>query len=111
MIYERPNGSMCIGVVAKILAKRGRSIDEKHLFERLRKLGWLEGRKVTVLAETEGYMSEGYGAFLYPTGSTGSYSRPYLTRKGLDELQRLIPSWKPNVDVDLGIPNACKLGV
>ena len=110
MKAQRPGGSVCLKVAARILASRGVDTDSRRIFAQLRKLGMLEGTRATEKAVKKGLIIEAAGDFRRGEGGDDCYVRAFLTGAGIAEcIRHLRSSWKPNGDVALGV-DECKLG-
>ena len=102
---KRPPGFICLEAAAALLKKRHIVTGPKLIFKQLREIGWLEGHAVHwkmigsgLLAESSGWLENGNG-----------YTRPWLSRQALDQLEQLLPVIQEVEEVKLGITNT-KLG-
>ncbi len=96
---KRPTGYICLEAAAKLLKKRHVVTGPHLIFKQLRDLGWLEGHAVHwkmigsgLLAESSGWLENGNG-----------YTRPWLSRQALDQLEQLLPVIQEVEESKLGI--------
>jgi hypothetical protein len=110
MKAERPNGSVCLKVAAKILAKHGIDTDAKRIFAQLRELGLLDGARASDAALREGLLTEAAGSFRHGTGGDDVYVRTFITGRGITAcMNRMKRVWAPDGEIELGV-GECKLG-
>ena len=98
---KRPTGFVCLEAAARLLKKRHVCTGPKLIFRQLRELGWLEGQYATWKFKQAGLISESSG--LLENGS--GYTRPWLSRQALDQLEQLLPVIQEIKEVKLGITN------
>lgn len=103
MKAKRPFGTVCLQAAAKLLISRGTGSGPKEIFGQLRELGWLEGHEASWKALRAGWLKEEAGGFIHGEGGEDTYKRVFITREGIDKLERELKEreWRPRTELDL----------
>ena len=99
MHARRPTGFVCLEAAARLLKKRHVCTGPHLIFKQLRDLGWLEGHYANWKFKQAGLISESNGLLENGNG----YTRQWLSRQALDQLEKLLPVIQEIKETRLGI--------
>jgi hypothetical protein len=86
----RPVGAMCLQTAAKVLSERGIASGSREIFKQLRRIGFLDRHsRATAKALRMCWLREKSGEWARG-GASGTYTRVFITRAGIDEAERLL---------------------
>jgi len=110
MRARRPRGCVCLQAAARILRGRGLETGGKKIFGQLREMGILEGRHARREAMERGLIREELGEFEYGGEGQDVYTRVFITRRGLEEIEKKLRRRRWEVkELELGVGDL-KLG-